>query len=205
MKLGFFLQGDNKVYYDLASKMIASARKFMPDVPIFHFTDYRSNIADGVDMHVRIGGDLPMAMRRMEHHAGCYGDWLFVDPDVIFQKDVRDVFDEDFDVALTDRIGTYMENTEYAKQQPYNMGVTFSRNPLFWAEVKRRLGKYPEKYQQWEGDQIVVCEMAADQKTPFDIVIIPGKTYNFTPEKQDEDLSHAAIIHYKGARKAWIK
>lgn len=184
--------------------MIASARKVMPDVPIFQFTDYHSPIVDGVDMHVRIGGNLPMAVRRVEHHASCHGDWCFVDSDVIFQKDVRDVFEEPFDVALTDRVGTYMEGTDYAKSQPYNMGVTFSRNPDFWKEVGGRLMSLPENYQEWEGDQIVVCDMAENQETPFDIVIIPGKTYNFTPKYEHEDYSHASIVHFKGKRKGWL-
>jgi hypothetical protein len=176
----------------------------MPDVPIIQFTDDKSPRIDGVDEIARIGGDMPMAVRRIKHHSSCLGDWLLCDTDVIFQKDCREVFSEPFDVALTDRVGTYMEGTDYAKVQPYNMGVTFSRNHEFWKEVNNRLTAMPLNYQEWEGDQMVVCAMAENQETPFDIVIIPGKDYNFTPKKESEDYSHASIVHMKGRRKQWL-
>ena len=207
MQIGFFVQETDeasKVHRQVAKYMIASARKVMPDVPIIQFTDDKSPEIEGIDSIVRIGGDLPMAVRRMTHHANCIGDWLFCDTDVIFQKDVRDVFEEEFDVAFTDRVGTYMEHTAYAKQQPYNLGVSFSRNPAFWSEVNRQLLRFPIKYQEWEGDQIVVCGLTENQNTPFDIVILPGKDYNFTPLKQSEDYSHASIVHMKGRRKQWL-
>ena len=208
MKIGFFVQKttpESLIHFEIAKYMIASARKVMPDVPIVQFTDYDSPIVEGVDMHIRIGGDLPMAVRRIEHHASCIGDWLFCDSDVIFQKDCRDVFDEPFDVALTDRVGTYMEGTEYAKQQPYNMGVTFSRNPEFWKMVGGRLMALPEQYQEWAGDQIIVCDLAEEQTTPFDIVVLSGANYNYPPKTvNDEGIKSASIIHLKGERKKFI-
>lgn len=206
MKIGFYVvetTPESRIHFEVAKYMIASARKVMPDVPIVQFTDENSPEIAGVNAVVRLG-DMPMAVRRIAHHASCHGDWLFCDSDVIFQKDCRDVFDEPFDVALTDRIGTYMEGTDYAREQPYNMGVTFSRSPEFWTEVGGRLTTLPDNYQEWEGDQIVVCDMAENQTTPFDIVIIKGKDYNFTPLKESEDYSHAAIVHMKGRRKQWL-
>jgi hypothetical protein len=206
VKIGFFVScPEESVHWQIAKSMIASAKEVMPDVPIVQLTDDKTPELEGVSAVARIPGKMPMAIRRMKHHASCIGDWVFVDTDVIFQKDVSDVFEESFDVALTDRVGTYMHGTEYAKQQPYNMGVTFSRNTDFWKLVLDKLLEFPDKYQEWEGDQMVVCALAENQKTPFDIVIIPGKTYNFTPKTKEEDCSHAAIVHYKGEKKSWIK
>lgn len=203
MRIGFFWQGDSS-YLEMTKKMVESARRVMPGVEITHFTDALTAAFPGVEVK-RITGDIPMAMRRMRHHAQCEGDWLFCDTDVIFRKDVRDVFDEAFDVALTDRHGTYMDGSEYAKLQPYNMGVTFSRNGKFWDLVLYSLKNFPKSLQEWEGDQRVVCGLAMNERTPFDIVILPGSVYNFTPKLEDEDCSHASIVHYKGARKAWMK
>lgn len=208
MRVGFFYQEttpQSRIHLEIAKPMLASIRKVMPDVQVIQFTDATSEILEGVDGFIRIGGNLPMAIRRLTHHANCHGDWLFCDTDVIFQSDIRDVFDEEFDIALTDRVGTYMEKTEYAKFQPFNMGITFSRNPKFWELAIEKLKGFPSQYQQWEGDQMVVCGLADNQKTPFDIVILPGRIYNFTPKTEHEDVSHAAIVHYKGAKKSWIK
>jgi hypothetical protein len=88
------------------------------------------------------------------------GEWLFVDTDCVIRKDVSDVFEDDFEVALTDRKGSMWEKTPYGMVMPYNMGVTFSRSPEFWEKVKKYLLTMPQKYQEWEGDQRVVCEMA---------------------------------------------
>ena len=208
MNIGFFFKKtteDSIIHLEFAKHMLASVRQVMPNVPVTQFTDLTSPILDGVDSFVRLPEDMPMALMRMTHHASCLGDWLFCDPDIIFKNDIQDVFDEPFDVALTDREGTYMEHTDYAEEQPYNTGVVFSRNPDFFKEVIRQLKQYPNKLQEWEGDQRVICNMAMDQETPFDIIVIPGLTHNFTPETQHEDVSHASILHYKGARKAWIK
>lgn len=127
---------------------------------------------------------------------------MFVDTDVVIQNDVSHVFDDKaFDIAVTDRVGSAWENSPDCVGMPYNMGVTFSRSPQFWAAVARKLKCLHPKLQQWEGDQRVVCALAKDWKTK----VLPGLRYNFTPYTRDEGCSHAALLHYKGARKAWLE
>lgn len=199
MHLGFYVQGPG-IHWDIAKHLIASARRVMPDVPIFQLTDGETPAHEDVGI-VRLPGEMPMAVRRMKLHAMLGGEWLFVDSDVVVRQDVRSVFDKPFDVAVTDRIGSAWANSPDVEGMPYNMGVTFSRNPKFWAKAAKILQTAPPQLQEWEGDQRVVCSMTKNWNT----LVLPGHVYNFTPYKRDEDRSHAALIHFKGPRKAWIE
>ena len=198
MKVGFFAQGDGE-HLHIAKHLIRSCREVMPDVVVVQLTDYKTPaICDDVR---RIGGQLPMAVRRITHHAELEGDWLFIDTDCVILKDVRPVFEDDFEIALTDRKGSVWEKSPYGMVMPYNMGVTFSRGVSFWKLVLKYLRNLPAQYQQWEGDQRVVCELV---RAGYPVKVLPGRIYNFTPFTKDEPLDHAAILHLKGPRKSWI-
>lgn len=188
------------MHLDFAQHLIRSVRHSMPGVPIWHLTNGECPEAPGVDGVRRVSG-LPMAVSRITHHSELDGDWLFIDTDCVVRKDVRSVFDEDFEIGLTDRKGSIWEKSPYGMVMPYNMGVTFSRGPEFWKRVLKYLKTLPEQYQEWEGDQRVVCELAA---AGYPVRVLPGKTYNFTPEKRGDSVEHAAIVHFKGSRKLWI-
>lgn len=183
-----------------ARTLIASAKAVMPDVEIFQLTD---GACPQVAKVIRIAGDMPMGVRRMKHYANLEGDWLFLDTDILIRKDVRPVFDKPFDVAVASRVGTYMEGSDYAKEMPFNFGVVFSRSALFWRSALSLLQALPKRYQEWEGEQRVMCAMAKDKRLPFKTEIL-SSAYNYTPSKKDEDLSDKFILHLKGPRKAWI-
>lgn len=183
-----------------AQTLIASVAKAMPDVEVFQLTDGN---CPQVCKVIRIRGDMPMGVRRLKHYANLEGDWLFLDTDILVKKDVRHVFERKFDVALASRAGTFMEGTEYAKAMPYNFGVVFSRSPEFWRMGLGLLQSLPKKYQEWEGEQRVTCEMASHKRSPFKVEILDS-SYNYTPQAKDEDLSEKHILHLKGPRKAWI-
>jgi len=203
MKVGFFFQEqgiESLVHLSLARGLLNSVRDSMPGVKVYQLTDDKSPILEGVDGVDRCSDKIPMAVLRMMLQANCGGDWLFVDTDVIVQKDVRHIFDEPFDVALTDRVGSTLEGSAYAKAMPYNLGVSFSRSPGFWHEALRYLKTLPAKFQQWEGDQRVICEMVK-QKLWGNIKILPGAIYNYSPKNLAENYSQASIVHFKGLRK----
>lgn len=201
MKIGFFCMSEP--HLEFARLMVESVNRVMPGVEIVHLTNGACPTIEGVTVK-RLDGDMPMAVRRMTLHSQCDGDWLFIDSDIILNKDVRDVFDAHFDIAVTDRIGTYMEHTPYGKAMPYNMGVTFSRSAQFWLDVRKFLLMQPAHLQRWEGDQRMVCAMVDRCQDDYDFKILPGRVYNFTPEHERESVEHAAILHYKGGRKAWM-
>lgn len=207
MRVGFYysytVPGSER-HLHIARHLIESVRDVMPGVEIIQLTDDKSDAAPGVDDVLRVVGDMPMGVRRVTAQSRCSGDWLFVDSDVVIQKDVRDVFKWAFDVAVTDRKGTEMEGTPYEKAMPYNNGVVFSRSPSFWGDVRSTLLTLPERLQEWEGEQRVLCRVA--DSGGFNVKVLPGLAYNYPPRKPGEDVSHASILHFKGeTRKAWLK
>jgi len=203
VRVGFYLCGDDPAYHAMARLCIASVRKSMPGVEVHHLTDENTPEIEGVDSTRMFKGDYPLAVRRMLHNAACEGEWLFIDCDVIVQKDVRHVFDYEFDVALTDREGTITNEAAYAAVMPYNLGVSFSRSQRFWMFIVEHLQNAPEKWQQWEGDQRLICEFIKQKKMPFKVQVLPGYEYNYPP-KHPGDGTHASIVHYKGQRKAHL-
>lgn len=206
MNIGFFVQGVGE-HRDIAQHLVSSTKRVMPGVEVWQLTDGDTPKVKGIDGCVRLAVRMPMAVRRMRLHAMLDGDWLFVDTDVVVQKDVRGVFESPFLVAVTDRVGSIWEHSPDVKDMPYNMGVTFSRSPEFWKDVTQRLLKEPAHLQQWCGDQLVVCRLVKEkheQWGPGAAKVLPGHVYNFTPDKSGVDASHAALLHFKGPRKHLI-
>lgn len=202
MNIGFFCMAES--HLGMAKLMMESARDVMPHAKIHQLTDDKCPALEGVDSTRVFYGDMPMAIRRMMHHGACQGDWLFVDSDIIFRRDVSDVFQSDFDVAITDRDGTVTNEAKFAESMPHNIGVVFSRCPAFWMTVVDYLQTLPPKQQEWMGDQMVINAMIREGNHPFNVKIIPGRKYNYPPKAVNDDLSGASIVHYKGQRKLWL-
>ena len=204
MKIGFFCvyRGD-PIHYVLADIMIRSANLHMPGVEIHQLTDDKSPLVVGATGALRKQG-VKMAALRAAHQVDCKGDWLFVDTDIVFQKDVRHVFDDlDFDVAVADRNWPHdpLANSDsaVAKQMPHNVGVVFSRNPQFFATVQHLMKILPPDKQGWLGDQYAACY--AIQSGAYRVKVLPGMEYNCPPDERDTPMPDAAILHYKGPRK----
>lgn len=203
MNVAFFMQGKNPDYVRMAKMTIASVQSAMPGMAVWHLTDADTPMVEGATGVKRISEQMPMAVRRMTHNASLLGDWLLIDCDIIMKRDVGSVFDDDFDVALTDRTGTITNEAAYAKVMPYNLGVSFSRSPTFWKEVLKHLVRLPMQLQQWEGDQRIVCAMMK-QGCKFDVNVLPGSLYNYPPKFYSDEGEGASLLHYKGNRKAYL-
>lgn len=189
-----------------ARVMVKSAKREMPHVKVVQFTDLTTAEIKGVDAVIRKPSE-PMALLRMRHHAGVSGDWLFVDTDVYFQRDVKRVFREQaFDIAVTNRDWKHLKAAGgFTARMPFNTGVVFSRSPSFWREVYGRLRQYPADLQQWMGDQEVIGDLVQenDEMRWFDIYQLKGSHFNYPPtirlEKSEaQRMEEAWIVHYKG-------
>lgn len=205
MKVGFFHVGRGVTpHVELASILIASIRRIMPTVPIVHFTDTDTRAIAGVDEVWRQPSG-PIALGCLDAYADAGDeDWLFVDTDVVIQRDVRHIFSAPFDIAVADRAGTLKEKeigTKFMASMPYNKGAVFSRAPTFWAAAAAHLRMQSEKRQNWMGDQASMNHVIA--AGTFKVEILPAR-YNYPPLRQDEDITAQAILHYKGSRKAWM-
>jgi hypothetical protein len=183
--------------------MMASVRATMPGVRIVQFSDESSPHLDGADQIVRRPVD-PMALLIAKHYRDCEGEWLFLDTDVVVQRDVRWVFDANWDLALACRMREdYTPQTrDLWRAMPYNCGVMFSRSPLVWADVVSRIETMPLDVQRFMGVQQAVCDVVASGL--YRTEILP-RSFNYSPHLEDEDVSDQAIVHYKGAgRKPWM-
>lgn len=205
MRLGFFtVFRKDPIHYVSAELMIQSARAVMPDLEVIQFTDERSPLVYGADALIRKPNGR-MLERRLEHYAAGEGDWLLLDTDVVVQQDVRPVFDQPFDVALTDRQWSHVvQSQEFMQEMPFNTGVVFTRSPEFWQEVLKTWRSFtPEQQGDWLSEQRAVAQVVRSE--PFTVLVLPGMIYNYPPTAQtDEGLQQAAVVHWKGKRKAWM-
>lgn len=212
MTVGFFLVDtqtlDSMAGYAGARALVRSVRQTMPRVKIAMLTDGSSPEVEGVDFVRRYASE-PMARLRMRHHKALDGDWLFVDADVLIQKDVRDVFDDkDFEIAVTLRDWPHLKpGVGFTERMPYNMGVVFSRSKAFWAAAFDALVERPKELQRWMGDQEVFCELIVSEQ--YRVRRLSGTVYNFPPiyNRTDETPetrlleADAAILHFKGPQR----
>lgn len=203
MKVGFYLsEKRNAEAYVLADAMVRSVRNAMPGVQVHQFTDERSGILWGVDSYSRKDGKIIQRLR-LEHYAA-EGEWLFIDTDCIMQRALEIV--PHGDIAIADRNGSLLPaevGSDFMLRMPYNLGVVYSRCPEFWKAALEKWDSYdtPTKEAIWS-DQLAVC--ATIKAGSFLAYVLPGATTNLAPMTEDQDVSGAAVVHYKGKRKAWM-
>lgn len=181
---------------------IASVRRTMPGVQIVQWTTQASMALPGVDAVV-IRPELPLALAFVDARSSVEGDWLFLDTDVLVQRDVRSIFDARFDIAVATREGTMRAHeigSRFMARNLYNAGVVFSRSQAFWLAAWQRAEEMVGRH-AWGCDQESINAVIASQK--FDVAVLPN-TYNYPPFTADEDVRDKAIVHYKGKRKVWM-
>ena len=186
--------------------MLASIRRVMPHALTLQMTDEHTAALADVDEVRRLPYDGEFLMTyRLRHMAELsYGEYLFLDTDVVVLQDVSGIFDLPFDVALPrcERPVLAPDGTDISQTMPYNFGVLFSRSPLFWEQAHEVCKTFTPDVQKCWGDQLAV-KLVVDTDE-FDVLELPGDTFNFTPDNAQEDLGPRAIVHYKGKRKHWM-
>jgi hypothetical protein len=173
---------------------------------LVQMTDLDTPEIDGVDEVIRLPMLVGLMPYRLKHLAQLpYRTWVTFDTDIIIKKPLSDVWDREFDVAVTERgPGRCLDPSgkDIAPCMPFNTGVMFSREPVFWREAYEWLRKQPGEYQDWWGDQLAVSHVAHERR--YHVLVLPGCEFNWTP-KRPEQTSEARVWHYKGAeRKQWL-
>lgn len=201
VKVTFLHVGDDST---LPTLMVASVLKAMPGAEIIQLTDEATPKVKGVNSVVRKHYDGNLMTFRMEHLSALDGEWITLDTDVIVKKDLREVFNQEFDVALTRRYGQIFDQDgiDIVQSMPYNTGVMFSRNKVFWKNAAKILYMMPESAHKWWGDQLSV--RIAVERGGFKVLELDCDSYNYTPKDQ-KDNKPAYVYHYKGNRKEWMK
>jgi hypothetical protein len=81
--LGFFtVFRRDPQHYVCARLLVRSAQYFMPGLEIVQLTDEKSPVVPGVDAVRRLPHGR-MLERRLEHYAGCDGEWMLFDTDTV--------------------------------------------------------------------------------------------------------------------------
>jgi hypothetical protein len=204
MTVGFYHVGPAGTrHMRLATAMVASVKRVMRDVRVLQLTDRVSTLIEGIDGSCVLP-ERPIARGCLEAYAFCDGPWLFLDTDVIVQRDVRHVFDHPFDIAVADRAGTLTDKDlrgSLVTRMPFNKGAVFSRSQPFWRAPVDRIAALSQKAQAWMGDQQAMCDEIASGR--WHVEILPN-AYNYPPRFKGDDVSGKAIVHYKGSvRKTW--
>ncbi|HSD52846.1 MAG TPA: hypothetical protein VLC47_01705 [Burkholderiales bacterium] len=198
MKVAFLHVGED---LRLPTIMAASAKRL--GYELLQMTDEHAPAVPGVDAVVRLPWDGDRLMLyRVQHLAMLAEPVLIIDTDVMILRDVRPVWDREFDVALTRRTGPAFDpnGVDLAKEMPYNNGVIFSRSQAFWRRCYELYREFPLELQRWYGDQYAVRFAAPE----FNVLELPVDPYNYSPATPEEDVSGKLIVHYKGKRKEWM-
>lgn len=205
----FYVDAHDPSCRKLARLCVESVRDAIPGAWIVHLTHPKTvpfEFADEVISFIAPGFGLMQF--RMEHFCSLpYEEALFLDIDTVVQKDVWPVFDREFDIAIAKRSRKLVfknanPESQLAEKMPYNTGVIFSKNRRFWVAVLRQMRDMSLDMRNWFGEQVAVAELIAANK--FNVRELEEGMFNYTPSTNEEDVSHRAIVHYKGIRKSWM-
>jgi hypothetical protein len=190
----------------LAELMIASVRRSMPDVEIWQITDLKHTEALPVDHVFRkpfiYDNWVPWMFDCLSQIPGKV---LFLDSDIIVQRDLRPLFNTGADVTLTSR-GPKVIN---GRNMPFLLGVVASKVPTFWLDARDRVLAMPnEDDRNWWGSQTVLLEMWDDMqqgRLPWKIAAVSVDPHNYVPKHADDAPADKWVLHFKGPkRKAWM-
>jgi len=202
-----FLYAGN-ISREVAQIMVASVKHAMPGAKVTQLTDYGTKPILGVDDVIRKhwNGQHLMPYRFLHMKDFPLARTIFLDYDIVVQKDLGILFEDEFDVALTLRDDEDLSKRPMMREaMPYNTGVMLSRasGRPFWEEAHRMCLGMPDEVQGWYGDQVAIKTLA--ESSTLKIKTYPGTLYNYSPGLYDEDVSDKFVLHYKGQRrKAWM-
>ena len=233
-------------YCDLLSASMASARRNVPACRVVLLTDRATVLPAEVKPDEIRRYDLAPAQlmvgrfRAVEAYlaekVGRKQPVLaaFCDPDVVVNRDLRDAFASEFDVAVAARSNFVDARLDH---EPFTAGVTFvqgrdAEGPrrffslclrefdaiAAWPEV---VGFYPRPIHEWRGDQLVPAAIVGwrdytehvlagrtDRLEVEGVVVafLPSDPFCFTfePSVAAEQLAKKYVIDFKGARKRYM-
>ena len=197
MKIIFFHVGPN---ISLPTLMVGSARRFTDEVVML--TDKRAPEVPGCSEIHRYDGNLAeLMMFRMEAYAAYNQPGVYVDTDMIIQRDLSPIMALDFDMAVTHRIGRDIpgpsdDPVNITETMPYNGGMIFYKHPGIFPVMANLMRQLDPEMRNWWGDQIILAESVKHVRT----MMLPDDFYNLT-YGPDRDLSAAWVVHFKGGRK----
>lgn len=205
--------------HDYIRSMFASARRFHPHCRQVILSDRRTVFpahADTDIIRADLDAETPMISRSsawLEFVENTSAHTIFLDSDILINGELRSVFDQDFDVALTYRAGD--------KKWPINAGINFAHGrrlagaARFHRKWLRRFRAHHHGSGVWGGDQDALRELFSAVDFGRDdcfayvlddlkVLFLPCSTYNFSTSYACEMDGHypaKKVLHFKGKRK----
>lgn len=201
---------------EYAPIMLESVRKHLPNAHVIHITYPDHEALEGVDEVLRVEKCWPDKLTqyrdkkqgeldRADWLSEIYADilqrgknCLFIGTDVVIQKDINKVFQLDFDVAssryprYTRTDGAFCWDVQFAKPSAVE----------FYRDVTKYYQSRPEIQDMGEGIQTSTTMVSDCGK--YKVLNLDFDDFCNTPENEADDVSKAAIVHYRGPRKQWM-
>lgn len=203
---GHWTPEETLVQRDLARIMVASARRTMPDVRIKMLTNDLTRAIEGADEVLRKPTKgwawIPWLC---DFCAQIEGQVLYMDTDVVIQKDLRPLFKVPGDIILTTRGPKEIEG----RQMPFLFGCVAYRTKEIWFEIRDRVLAMPDKADLgWWGSQVAVFDMWMEEKNgrgKWQMPVVSCDPHNYTPKNEKDAPADKWVLHYKGKkRKQWM-
>lgn len=216
-------------FWQTLAAMGYSARQAIDDAKIILLTGTDSIVPEGlgIDKILRVSGRFDHLMLWEIDAWIAYFESdlvaensILVDPDLLFLKDPRPVFDGDFDVGLTWHEYRTLDHA-------INAGVIFCRVRRdgtavadFFKRCRDELMQLDPKYLQWFGDQEALCRAVGHNhletsKLPpptnvgtTAVAFFPCLHFNYWPSDHEMESDFRKegkfVVHFKGERKQFI-
>ncbi len=186
---------------------IKSIKKVMPNAHIMQFSDWDTPKLKGVHAVERFKPVVEWDRKNTgKIWLECWArnadkNAITIDTDMIFDGDVKEVLEGDYDVAICKRSKFDSVGQALLKRSPYQVGFLVVKNIDFWKECWERISKIPEP--GWMTSQYIVCSTV--DSGMFKTKILDGNIYNRTPRYPADIDERVKVWHYKGGRKEWMK
>jgi hypothetical protein len=222
--IAFVSIGDES--HNCADLLVKSIKKNNSDCQIIQVSTKKDKDVIGVDEKLIFDFKLATFMfNRLESQIVVlekYGPTLFLDSDMLVNKDLNEVFNllEKKDLIITERINKfYINNTFFIKEHdisvkypeftnkainevmPYNGGFIAASNISVLKKLLQIYSELPSKFHFWFGDQVALKKIY-DAKE-FKISVL-GSNYNHNVKDISNYDKNICVYHFKGGFKKLI-
>jgi hypothetical protein len=195
-----------------AKIMVNSVRKYMPDSYIVQISDMNANMISGVNAISRGNfvykeSEYPRVWLEMLYgiskHRSMDPGWItYCDADMVFCGDIRELLEEDYDIAICKRPIDDGTSLTYRIYHPYNVGFMVIKSRKFLKTCLEAINMFFEKCHLSTGQHVIGLVVNSGE---FKVKILDGEIYNKTPDNLDDYDEKVKIWHFKGDRKQWTE
>lgn len=185
---------------------VKSIKKHMPRATIIQITDMSTPKIEGVTQIIRHNvihtpQMLPKFFFESIMNSGIE-EMIYCDADIVFNGDVSNVLDDDYDVAICKRYDSDGTGDVYRHWYPYNSGFMAVKNPDFWKKCYDKVLEF-ETLKFGIGQHIIGLVINSGQ---LKIKYLDGTVYNRAPTVFNDFDNKVKVWHFKGElRKGWIE